>query len=96
RALDARNLTELYPDGFLPQINPKIIDSSFVLGYEFNLGEWNIDTSAGYGGNSFEYNIVNTLNASLGPDSPTEFDAGTLSTSEANLNIDISRYYNFA
>ncbi|MEL4239633.1 TonB-dependent receptor [Shewanella xiamenensis] len=96
RALDARNLTELYPDGFLPQINPKIIDSSFVLGYEFNLGEWNIDTSGGYGGNSFEYNIVNTLNASLGPDSPTEFDAGTLSTSEANLNIDISRYYNFA
>ena len=49
----------------------------------------------GYGGNSFQYNIVN-LGTSLGPDSPTEFDAGTLSTSEANLNIDISRYYNFA
>ena len=93
RALDARNLTEIYPDGFLPQINPKIIDASLVLGYEFSLGEWNIDTSAGHGENSFNYNIVNTLNASLGPDSPTEFDAGTLTTRETNLNIDASRYF---
>ncbi|MCS6235010.1 TonB-dependent receptor [Shewanella baltica] len=96
RALDARNLTEIYPDGFLPQINPKIIDASLVLGYEFSLGEWNIDTSAGHGENSFNYNIVNTLNASLGPDSPTEFDAGTLTTRETNLNIDASRYLAFA
>ncbi|ABO24584.1 TonB-dependent siderophore receptor [Shewanella loihica] len=96
RALDKRNLTEVYPDGFLPQINPEIIDTSLVLGYEFTLGEWNIDTSAGHGENSFNYNIVNSLNASMGPDSPTEFDAGTLSTRETNLNIDASRYFNFA
>ncbi|WP_438875259.1 hypothetical protein, partial [Bacillus cereus group sp. Bce033] len=70
-ALDARNLPEVYPDGFLPQINPKIIDSSLTLGYEFNLSDWDIDTSVGYGKNSFNYNIVNTLNASLGPESPT-------------------------
>ncbi|CAM3883050.1 TonB-dependent receptor plug domain-containing protein [Shewanella aquimarina] len=96
RALDKRNLTEIYPDGFLPQINPDIIDTSIVLGYEFSLGEWDIDTSAGHGENAFNYNIVNTLNASLGPDSPTQFDAGTLSTRETNLNIDASRYFSFA
>jgi iron complex outermembrane receptor protein len=96
RALEARNLTEIYPDGFLPQINPKIIDASLTLGYKFALGEWQIDTSAGYGDNSFNYNLVNTLNASLGPDSPTEFDAGTLSTRETNLNLDASRYFAFA
>jgi len=94
-ALDARNLPEVYPDGFLPQINPKIIDSSLTLGYEFNLSDWDIDTSVGYGKNSFNYNIVNTLNASLGPETPTEFDAGTLSTREANINLDISRYFAF-
>ncbi|MCU8057997.1 TonB-dependent receptor [Shewanella sp. SM34] len=94
-ALDARNLPEVYPDGFLPQINPKIIDSSLTLGYEFNLSDWDIDASVGYGKNSFNYNIVNTLNASLGPETPTEFDAGTLSTREANINLDISRYFAF-
>ncbi|SDI84287.1 iron complex outermembrane recepter protein [Ferrimonas sediminum] len=95
RALDGRNLPEIYPDGFLPQINPEIIDYSLVLGYEFDLGQWRLDASAGYGSNSFEYRVVNSLNASLGPDSPTEFDAGTLSTEELNLNLDASRYYEF-
>ncbi|WP_350595974.1 hypothetical protein, partial [Pseudoalteromonas sp. 45-MNA-CIBAN-0466] len=32
----------------------------------------------------------------LGPNSPTSFDAGTLSTSELNLNLDASTYYDFA
>ncbi|MGK0410971.1 MAG: iron complex outermembrane receptor protein [Shewanella psychromarinicola] len=95
RALDSRNVTEVYPDGFLPQISPEIIDYSLVTGYEFELGQWEIDTSAGYGSNRFEYNVENTINASLGPDSPTSFDAGTLSTSELNLNLDASNYYDF-
>ncbi|QYK00409.1 TonB-dependent receptor plug domain-containing protein [Shewanella psychrotolerans] len=95
RAIDKRNLTEVYPDGFLPQINPKIIDASLVFGYEFSLDKWNIDASIGHGENSFNYNIDNTLNASLGPTSPTEFDAGTLTTRETNVNVDVSRYFSF-
>jgi iron complex outermembrane receptor protein len=96
RALDSRNILEIYPDGFLPQINPDISDSSLVLGYKFNLGEWNVDSSVGYGSNEFEYRVVNSLNASIGPSSQSEFNAGTLSTSETNLNLDASRYFDFA
>lgn len=96
RSLDNRNLTEIYPDGFLPTIAPKIIDSSLLIGYKFEWAEWDIDTSASYGENSFNYNIINTLNASIGPSSATEFDAGTLTTSELNANFDASRYFEFA
>ncbi|MEZ8184398.1 MULTISPECIES: TonB-dependent receptor [Shewanella] len=96
RALDSRNVIEVYPDGFLPQISPEIIDYSLVTGYEFELGKWQVDSSAGFGSNSFEYTLENSINASLGPISPTSFDAGTLSTSELNLNVDASSYYDFA
>ncbi|SQH78217.1 Outer membrane protein [Shewanella benthica] len=95
RAKDSRNIIETYPDGFLPQISPEIIDYSLVTGYEFDLGQWSLDASAGYGSNSFQYRVVNTLNASLGPTSPTSFDAGTLSNYETNLNLDASTYYDF-
>lgn len=96
RALDSRNVLEIYPDGFLPQINPDITDASLVMGYKFNLGEWSLDASVGHGSNEFEYRVVNSLNASIGPSSQTEFNAGTLSTSETNLNLDASRYFDFA
>ena len=85
RALDSRNIIEVYPDGYLPLISPEIIDYSFLLGYDVEIGKWTIDASAGYGSNSFEYNVENTINASLGPTSPTDFYAGTLSNSELNL-----------
>ncbi|WP_341502782.1 TonB-dependent receptor [Gallaecimonas sp. GXIMD4217] len=95
RALDGRNVPEIYPDGFLPQIKPEIRDQSVTLGYEFALGEWQLDASAGTGKNRFRYEVVNTLNASLGPTSPTAFYAGTLATRETNLNVDGSRYFEF-
>ena len=42
--------------------------------------QWAYDFSAGYGRNSFDFTIGNTLNVSLGPMLPTktQFDAGTL------------------
>ncbi|MFQ6370631.1 TonB-dependent receptor plug domain-containing protein [Shewanella sp. YIC-542] len=95
RALDNRNILAIYPDGFLPQLSPKIRDYSAQLGYEFDLGKWHLDSAAGYGKNSFNYRLENSLNASLGTGSPTEFDAGTLSTHEYNLTLDGSRYLAF-
>ena len=95
RARDSRNVIEVYPDGFLPQINPEIIDYSLVTGYELELGKWSLDTSLGYGKNSFEYRVKNSINASLGPVSPLSFDAGRLSTEEINFNVDASSYYDF-
>ncbi|MCH1920749.1 TonB-dependent receptor [Shewanella sp. A3A] len=95
RAIDARNLTSVYPDGFLPKIAPQLQDYNAVVGYKFNLIDWDIDASVGYGKSEFEYHVNNSLNVSYGADSQTNFYAGTLSTDEINVNIDASRYIPF-
>lgn len=76
RALDARNVIEIYPDGFLPLISPDVTDTSAAIGYEWTIGDWNYDTSLVYGFNKMEFTIENTLNRSIGPSSKTSFDAG--------------------
>jgi iron complex outermembrane receptor protein len=42
----------------------------------FDWAGWDADASLGYGSNKMEFDIINTLNRSLGPVSGTEFDAG--------------------
>ncbi|MEE4637876.1 MAG: TonB-dependent receptor [Wenzhouxiangella sp.] len=76
RALDGRNVIEIYPDGFLPQINPEVDDFSAAFGYAAPIGSWDFDTSLVYGMNEVGFTIQNTLNASIGPSSKTVFDAG--------------------
>ena len=76
RALDDRNVIEIYPDGFLPIIAPEVTDFSAAGGIAWSWGEWEMDGSLVYGKNKMDFTIENTLNRSLGPSSPTEFDAG--------------------
>ncbi|MBK6598009.1 MAG: TonB-dependent receptor [Proteobacteria bacterium] len=76
RALDARNVIEIYPDGYLPIIAPNVTDYSASFGVAWTLGEWDMDSSLVYGKNDMEFTIKNTLNRSLGPTSKTVFDAG--------------------
>ncbi|WP_417447866.1 TonB-dependent receptor plug domain-containing protein [Idiomarina abyssalis] len=97
RALQSNTLTEIYPDGFLPILAPDVNDYSAYAGYEWAAGEWTLDFSGGYGFSKFQYNVENSLNASLGPDlTPTSFEAGTLENSEANLTFDAQRFIPFA
>ncbi|TDP32573.1 iron complex outermembrane receptor protein [Idiomarina aquatica] len=97
RALQSNTLTEIYPDGFLPILAPDVKDYSGYLGYEWMLGEWTFDVSAGYGLSEFQYNVNNSLNASLGPElTPTSFEAGTLENTETNVTIDAQRFIPFA
>ncbi|WP_404400308.1 TonB-dependent receptor [Idiomarina seosinensis] len=97
RALQSNTLTEIYPDGFLPILAPDVKDYSGYLGFEWMLDEWTFDLSAGYGFSEFQYNVKNSLNASLGPDlTPTTFEAGTLQNGETNLTFDAQRFIPFA
>lgn len=73
---DVRNVPEIYPDGFLPIIATSVKDYSAAFGTRWGLGEWSIDTSLVYGRNEMEFHIENSLNRSLGRNSPTDFDAG--------------------
>ncbi len=90
-----RTVIELYPDGFLPLIKPTINDRSAVVGIEWTLGEWSVDTSINYGFNSFNFTIANSANASLGVNSPTTADAGTLELQQWVGNIDILRDFDW-
>lgn len=87
-----RTVTEIYPDGFLPLINTNIEDYSVSAGLEHNSADsWDMDLGINYGANAFQFVISNSLNASLGENSPTEADAGTLFFSQTTLNFDAVR-----
>ncbi len=76
RALDDRNVIQIYPDGFLPIIAPDVTDFSAAGGFAWAWGDWEMDSSLVYGKNEMEFTIENTLNRSQGPASQTVFDAG--------------------
>ena len=89
---DARNIPTIYPNGFLPQINNVSTDHHFVAGLKaFTAGGTNIDISYTYGQNELTFDILNTLNRSLGPTSPTEFFAGALEVRQSVLNLDFNK-----
>ncbi len=92
-----RTVVELYPEGFLPLINSKIKDYSILAGTRLTVGNgWSIDASATTGGNSFQFLIANSLNASFGADSPTSADAGTLKIYHSTVNIDVAKSFEMA
>jgi iron complex outermembrane receptor protein len=94
RALDARNWPSIYPLGFLPTIQPSVIDGSGAVGIRGVVNRWAWDASGEYGHNSFAFTIGDSLNVSLGPTIPpnqTEFDAGTLRLGQFVGNVDLSR-----
>lgn len=96
RALDARNHPQIYPLGFLPLIEPRVVDDSLTAGLRGQMATWFYDFSAGYGHNSFDFYVTNSLNASLGPTIPpnqTKFYAGTLADNLFTTNFDLSKQF---
>lgn len=87
-----QNIPSIYPDGFLPEINNVSKDRSLVAGIKgFTASGWNWDLSLNHGYNHLEFHTRNTLNASLGADSPTSFYDGALETTQNIANFDVSR-----
>lgn len=65
---------ELYPGGFTPRFGANISDLSGTVGIRGGSDDglrW--DASAIYGNSQVDYFIYNTVNASLGPNTPTSF-----------------------
>jgi iron complex outermembrane receptor protein len=91
RPLDDRTLRNIYPNGFLPIIHSDIYDASGSVGLKGLAGGWNWDLGTVYGQNQFGFVIKNTANVSLGPTSPTEFDAGKLRFGQSTTTLDLNR-----
>lgn len=91
RADSDQNLPDVYPNGFLPRIEPRITDLSVTLGAKGILADaspWSVAYTGGM--NDFHFYVNHSLNRSLGSDSPTSFDSGRTSLAEHTLNADIS------
>ncbi len=87
RAVQDQNIISIYPNGFLPLIAPKVEDMSFTGGASWSMGNWEMDSSLGYGKNKMAFTIENTLNRSIGPNSKTEFYAGGFSYDQLTYNL---------
>ena len=84
------SFVEMLAEGFTPQFGATISDFSGVVGVRGELANglmW--DVSASIGENSLAAFNHNTLNASLGPDSPRDFDIGDYTQRDTNFNIDM-------
>jgi iron complex outermembrane receptor protein len=88
----SRTVTEIYPDGFLPEINTDISDTSLALGmaWTHESTDLNVDVSVNHGLNTFDFLISNSLNASYGASSPTSADAGGFELSQTAFNLDVT------
>ncbi|MCS3799226.1 TonB-dependent receptor domain-containing protein [Niastella sp. OAS944] len=83
---------DLYPRGFLPYIGSDITDRSLLAGIKGKTANaWNWDVSSVFGGNQFSFEVTNSNNASMGINSPTEFECGKLRFQQSTTNVDFSK-----
>jgi iron complex outermembrane receptor protein len=80
--------------GFQPTFETDIRDNSFTVGNSWKMfTDWNFDVSYTFGRNAVDYEINNSLNRSLGANSPTSFNAGGYMFSNQIGNLDISKSF---
>jgi iron complex outermembrane receptor protein len=89
----AGTFTQVYANGFLPEIESKILDLSSAVGVTTELFGFDTDISTNLGTNSFQYDVNNTINATLGTNSASNFDAGKVSFLQSTTNLDLTKKY---
>ena len=88
---DCFTLYSRFPGGFTPNFGGTLTDYSLVTGLQGvadNGFTW--DASVNVGSNEVDQFINNTVNASLGWDTPTSFSPGAYRQEDVNLNFDVA------
>ncbi|WP_412973167.1 TonB-dependent receptor plug domain-containing protein [Glaciecola sp. MF2-115] len=88
------------PEGFTPNFGGNITDTSLTIGTKGEIKEgfaegWFYDVSGSVGRNESQYFIYNTLNSSLGPDTPRDFSPGKYIQLEKSFNLDMVKQFDF-
>jgi len=82
----------MFPGGFTPRFGGTVEDQSLTAGlkgyFENSIG---YDFSVSYGNSEVNYEIRNTINASMGSESPNEFKPGSYINNEVALNADFTQ-----
>ena len=84
------SFVETIPGGFTPRFGGDLEDKSIVAGFRGALGGLTYDFSYTYGRSDVDFFIRNTVNASLGPNTPRDFTPGGYSQIDNNFNADFS------
>ncbi|MDI3246546.1 TonB-dependent receptor plug domain-containing protein [Pseudoalteromonas agarivorans] len=97
---DCFAFNETIPGGFTPNFGGNITDTSLTIGTKgmFTGGFLKnafYDLSGTVGLNESRYFIYDTVNASLGADSPRDFSPGKYEQLEKNFNFDLSKGFDF-
>lgn len=79
----------IHPEGHLPLINTTVDDRSLSAGYRRRFADnWAFDVGVVTGTNEFSFLVSDSANTSLGANSPTEADAGTLKFEQTSFVLD--------
>ncbi|MGH9896141.1 MAG: TonB-dependent receptor plug domain-containing protein, partial [bacterium] len=84
----------LFPGGYNPDFGADLTDIGIVFGLRGDLTDtlrW--DARVRYGENEVDYTLASSINPSLGSNSPTSFQPGTLTQEESGFNIDFVKTF---
>ncbi len=83
---------ERFPGGFTPRFGGTAAEQALLVGVKGTHFDplWTWDLSAYYGSHEADFVIKNTVNASLGRNTPTEFDPGGYIQKDLNFNLDLT------
>ena len=88
---------ERFPGGFTPKFGAEVSDASGVVGFRGVLDSgltW--DASYSIGESEADFTIRNTINASLGLVTPTQFSLGSYTQTDQTLSLDMTRAIDMA
>ncbi|WP_437880960.1 TonB-dependent receptor plug domain-containing protein [Pseudomonas sp. LRF_L74] len=78
-----------YPDGYQPGNSTDTEDLALTTGLRFDAGDsGQFDFSVGYGRNAYDESVHDSVNVSMGSDSPTSFYSGGRVGSEVSTNLE--------
>ena len=89
----SQSVPEIYPNGYLPLIGVDTKDVTVNGGVKGQAGGFDIDVSLGYGRNALDYSVHDTINASYGAASKTDFYAGQVAYDQLVFGVDASQAY---
>ncbi len=88
---------EMFPGGFTPRFGGQVDDFSTAVGLRGEMDNgWSYDVSGYFGRSYVDFTIRNTVNASLGPDTPTTFDPGAYEQVDKNFSVDMAKEFEVA
>ncbi|PAJ76198.1 TonB-dependent receptor [Pseudoalteromonas sp. NBT06-2] len=94
------SMNQIMPGGYTPAFGGNITDTSLAIGTKGEISsgffeEWYYDLSGSVGRNESAFNLKNTLNPSMGLETPTEFDTGKYIQLEKSFNFDVVKGIDF-